>query len=232
LIADPKEADVSTSKRDTNYATEIATVKLPSGDTGSSWTAIERIFVKHLQQEEIRFSWWEGPRMMPRPLDLPERELLPLMREAIIAGVFSLEFLEGLRDVLEEVQPQTVSRNGVAAETAKRQNHRLRTFQVFARYADSQDWEHLGVWELEFVPRIGERITRDVGDHGHAFQVVSLHHPEGGAVDGADLFVVDLGTISTDMRRLFNECGMYVTDDRPFRDDAEVPPGYKPGPDT
>ena len=86
--------------RDTDYATELATVKKPSGATGSSYTAIERIYVKAADQEEIRFSWWEGNRMMPRPLDLPESELLPLLQEAIRGGVFSDQFLSELREVL------------------------------------------------------------------------------------------------------------------------------------
>lgn len=76
--------------RDTDYATEIKSVSDPDGQT------IERIFVKKFQRDEIRFSWWKDGRLAPRPLDLPESELLPLMREAIAKGVFSPEFLKGL----------------------------------------------------------------------------------------------------------------------------------------
>jgi hypothetical protein len=220
---------VSAPHRNTKYATEIRTARLPTGTgtTSNSSVAIERIFVKHLQQEEIRFSWWEGARMMPRPLDLPEAELLPLMRDAIRAGVFSDEFLQGLRTILAETEEV----RGVP-EAVHRQDGKLRTFQVFARYADSEHWEHLGVWELEFVPRIGERIARDVGDHGHAFRVVSLHHPEGGAVDGGDIFVVDMGLITDDMQRLFKECEAHVASTPPLREDPTVPPGYKAAPDS
>jgi hypothetical protein len=91
------------SLRDTKYARELATAKLPSGPSGSSFVAIERIHVKQADQVEIRFSWWEGSRMMPRPLDLPEEELLPLLRCAFRAGVFSEAFTEGLRVVLNEL---------------------------------------------------------------------------------------------------------------------------------
>ncbi len=59
------------SLRDTKYARELATAKLPSGPSGSAFVAIERIYVKQAEQVEIRFSWWEGSRMMPRPLGLP-----------------------------------------------------------------------------------------------------------------------------------------------------------------
>jgi hypothetical protein len=41
--------------------------------------------------------------MMPRPLDLPEDELLPLLRAACQAGVFSEAFLQGLRSLIAEV---------------------------------------------------------------------------------------------------------------------------------
>jgi hypothetical protein len=88
--------------RDTRYAREIASARLPSGQHGKSFVAIERIFVKQAEQIEIRFSSWEGSRMLPRPLDLPEEELLPLMRAAIEAGVFSESFLDDLRHVLGE----------------------------------------------------------------------------------------------------------------------------------
>jgi hypothetical protein len=89
--------------RDTRYARELATAKLPSGPGGKSFVAIERIFVKQTDQVEIRFSGWEGSRMMPRPLDLPEDELLPLMRAALSAGVFSEAFVQSLRSLVTEL---------------------------------------------------------------------------------------------------------------------------------
>jgi len=39
---------------------------------------------------------------MPHPLDLPEAELLPLIKEAIAKGVFSDKFIADLRDILDE----------------------------------------------------------------------------------------------------------------------------------
>jgi hypothetical protein len=71
--------------------------------------AIERIFVKQVEQVEIRFPSWEGSRMMPRALDLPEEELLPLIRAAIREGVFSEAFMESLRSMvgeLKDAEPQ------------------------------------------------------------------------------------------------------------------------------
>jgi hypothetical protein len=78
--------------RDTKYARELATARLPSGPGGTSYAAIERILVTQTGQIEVRFSLWQGSRMMPRPLDLPEDELLPLLRAACQAGVFSEAF--------------------------------------------------------------------------------------------------------------------------------------------
>lgn len=81
--------------RDTDYATEIKTAEV-------NHCRIERLYVKGEGQEEIRFSWWPDGRMANRPLDLPEGELLPLMQEAMRAGVFSDDFLRGLRATLDQ----------------------------------------------------------------------------------------------------------------------------------
>lgn len=80
--------------RDTPYARELKTAMDSQGQ------AIERILVKDLGQEEIRFSWWKGGKMMMRPLDLPEEELQQLLANAITGGVFSEEFLRTLQGVL------------------------------------------------------------------------------------------------------------------------------------
>jgi hypothetical protein len=86
--------------RNTPYATELAsaTFIFPDGAEGR----IERLYVKGLQQEEIRFSWWKDGRMMMRPLDLPEADLLALMRTAIVDNVFSEQFIADLRMVLKQ----------------------------------------------------------------------------------------------------------------------------------
>ncbi|MGQ8630919.1 hypothetical protein ACUTJJ_05455 [Agrobacterium sp. DKPNP3] len=88
--------------RKTAYADEIATARDDIGQT------IERIHVKEHGKDEIRFSWWVDGKMMVRPLDLPEEELLPLMREAIRKGVFSADFLRNLHQVLYEERHQII----------------------------------------------------------------------------------------------------------------------------
>ena len=104
--------------RDTRYARELANAKLPSGPGRKSFVAIERIHVKQLDQVEIRFSSWEGTKMLPRPLDLPEEELLPLLEAALRGGVFSDGFTERLRGVLVAMAPSAPAPQAAPAPPA------------------------------------------------------------------------------------------------------------------
>lgn len=81
--------------RDTDYATELASASLGGA-------RVERLLVKETDQEEIRFSWWKDDQMQPRPLDVPEEDLLELFRRGRANDVFSDEFLLGLVRVLLE----------------------------------------------------------------------------------------------------------------------------------
>ena len=90
--------------RDTDYATEIATAQDAQGQT------IERIHVKEWDRPEIRFSWWKDGKMMMRPLDLPEDELLSLLRDAIQKRVFSDEFLRELHSSLYDAKRNNADR--------------------------------------------------------------------------------------------------------------------------
>lgn len=86
--------DQESSMRNTKYAREIVSA-------GSDDFRIERIFVKGERREEIRFSWWPDGKFKPRPLDVTEDELLPLLRAAIVAGVFTDQFLIDLKTALD-----------------------------------------------------------------------------------------------------------------------------------
>ncbi len=88
------------SLKETRYVKELARATQPSGSSPKSLSAIERILVKKSKQVEIRFSSWQGAKMMPKALTLPESDLLPLLSEAIRTEVFSEEFLAGLRQAL------------------------------------------------------------------------------------------------------------------------------------
>jgi hypothetical protein len=87
--------------RDTPYATELAhgSVTFPSGTEGR----IERLRFKEGSDaglEGIRFSWWKEGRMIPRPLDATEEQLLALLKDSIQQSVFSQQFLAELRRLL------------------------------------------------------------------------------------------------------------------------------------
>jgi len=86
-----------TPLRDTAYATELARGTYLFLNSGEA--RLERLYVKEFEQVEIRFSWWKEGRMMMRPLDLDEQGLLHLIRDAITKGVFSSEFVTGLRSL-------------------------------------------------------------------------------------------------------------------------------------
>src|SRR5262245_47116000 len=87
-------SDVNVAQlRDTPYATEKATAEYRR-------QRIERIFIKLTKRHEIRFSWWPDGQMAPRPLDIPEDELLRLIGRAIEKNVFTPEFLNDLLQLL------------------------------------------------------------------------------------------------------------------------------------
>ena len=73
--------------------------------TGTSKTSIEKIFIKELNQFEIRFAYYKQNakgnfNLVLRPLDLPESELLTLFKNSIPEGIFSKTFLIALTHVL------------------------------------------------------------------------------------------------------------------------------------
>src|SRR2546423_341487 len=88
--------------RDTPYATELAhgSITFPSKTEGR----IERLRFKEgldAGLEGIRFSGWKDGRMIPRPLDATEDQLLELLKDSIEERVFSERFLAELRHLLD-----------------------------------------------------------------------------------------------------------------------------------
>jgi hypothetical protein len=65
-----------------------AVVPLGEGDEAR----IERLIIKSSGQTEIRLSWWKDGRMMMRPLDLPERDLMTLLPRGVLEGVICLSW--------------------------------------------------------------------------------------------------------------------------------------------
>lgn len=86
--------------KETRFVKELAAARLPATGSKKTSAAIERILVKKGKLLMIRFSGWEGKRMMPRPLVVSEEDLLPLLTAAIEAEVFSAEFTGGLKRAL------------------------------------------------------------------------------------------------------------------------------------
>lgn len=104
----------------------------------------------------------------------------------------------------------------------------LLSFQVFGLYADSRDWEPLGVWRLQLTPTIGETIIADVDDHAHAFRVVGVHHPEGRTTtDPGDIFAVHVGTDLDDRKRMLKSFRSEASPNPPHREGPLLAPGYR-----
>lgn len=84
--------------RDTEYAREIDSASYVW--SSDSEARIERLHNKKRDQEEIRFSWWKDGNIVMHPLDLTEEELLALLQTSLQEGIFSLDFLRRLRQML------------------------------------------------------------------------------------------------------------------------------------
>ncbi len=86
--------------RETQYAGLIAEGRLSLGDRAEF--RIERLYVKDERSTEVRFSWWKNKKLMMRPLDATEPQLLDLFNEGIRAGVFTPYFRRRLRQLLQQ----------------------------------------------------------------------------------------------------------------------------------
>nr|WP_294099767.1 hypothetical protein [Proteiniclasticum sp.] len=88
--------------KETKYCSILAQGKVFDGEYTY---CIEKIFVKELRQDEIRFSLYKDTmnqveRYIPRSLDVTEKEFLELFKESIKHGVFSEELLINLKTEL------------------------------------------------------------------------------------------------------------------------------------
>ena len=85
-------------KRNTHDDKELAraSAQLIDGTEGR----IECLEFADIHQIGICFSWWDGNRMMPRPLDGTDAEFSLLFKNALTKKVFSESFLTALREML------------------------------------------------------------------------------------------------------------------------------------
>lgn len=87
---------------ETKYCMVLKQAKIRDGNIAYG---IEKIFVKELNTEEIRFVYFKDTlrkeeQLIARPLDLPEDDLINLIKESIKKNVFSKEFIEKLKDLI------------------------------------------------------------------------------------------------------------------------------------
>ena len=88
--------------KETRYCKVLRQAKIRENNVAYG---IEKIFVKELNQEEIRFVYFKDTvrseeQLVARPLDLPEDDLIKLMEVSIKQNVFSKEFLGKLKDII------------------------------------------------------------------------------------------------------------------------------------
>ena len=118
-----KTEKIKSTIKETKYCSILAQGKVFDGEYTY---CIEKVFVKELRQEEIRFSLYKDTlnqveRYIPRSLDVTEKEFLELFKEAVKHDVFSGELLADLRTELvkrrkganrpnerDEVEPEEV----------------------------------------------------------------------------------------------------------------------------
>ncbi|WP_288481001.1 hypothetical protein [uncultured Clostridium sp.] len=88
--------------KETKYCKVIKQAKLRDKNIAYG---IEKIIVKELNQEEIRFVYFKDTarmeeQLVPRPLDLPEKDLLELIKLSIKHSVFSKNFINQLKEII------------------------------------------------------------------------------------------------------------------------------------
>ena len=90
--------------KETRYSKVLRQAKMRDNNVAYG---IEKIFVKELNQEEIRFVYFKDTvrreeQLVARPLDLPEDDLIKLMKVSIKQNVFSKEFVCKLKGILDK----------------------------------------------------------------------------------------------------------------------------------
>lgn len=101
--------------KETRYCKVLRQAKIRDNNVAYG---IEKIFVKELNQEEIRFAYFKDiikgsiikeEQLVARPLDLPEDDLIKLIELSIKQNVFSKEFISKLKDILNKQEEWLVT---------------------------------------------------------------------------------------------------------------------------
>lgn len=91
--------------KETKYCKIMNQGKVGDGEYTYS---IEKIYIKELKREEVRFCVYKATRRgdetyIPRSLDVTELELIKLIKESIKNKVFSEEFITMLKQEISKV---------------------------------------------------------------------------------------------------------------------------------
>lgn len=91
--------------KSTDYCDLLSQARLEEGETVY---AIERVYVKKNKQEEIRFCYYKPyqgspERLVARPLDIREDQLLQLLETAINDDIFSDDFKGKLKSLSQKL---------------------------------------------------------------------------------------------------------------------------------
>ena len=91
--------------KETKYCKIINQGKVGEGEYTYS---IEKIYIKELKRDEVRFCVHKATRRgdetyIPRSLDVTELELIELIKESIREKVFSEEFIEMLKQEINQI---------------------------------------------------------------------------------------------------------------------------------
>ena len=91
--------------KETKYCKIINQGKVGEGEYTYS---IEKIYIKELKRDEVRFCVYKATRRgdetyIPRSLDVTELELIELVKESIREKVFSDEFIQMLKQEINQV---------------------------------------------------------------------------------------------------------------------------------
>ena len=90
--------------KETRYCKVLKQAKIRENNV--AYGIEKNILVKDLNQEEIRFVYFKDTyrqeeQLVPRPLDLPEDDLIKLIELSIKQNVFSKEFVGKLKVILD-----------------------------------------------------------------------------------------------------------------------------------
>lgn len=93
--------------RKTKYA-ELCAQSVLDLDDGTE-IRFERIWVKSRQEELLRWTWWKGGRMVPRPVEMSEAQILECLEKGLDTGLLSSFFLRQLLHMVEKRADSLVS---------------------------------------------------------------------------------------------------------------------------